>query len=104
MRRVRKRQASFLESSPPLPWGQHLGLWVVFQDSRVRSLGSHPDPVILEGGRFSGGEEGMGETFADQGMVVTIWALSLGRSSRRARRPTRRGRNHYISIWGESLG
>lgn len=70
----------------------------------MRSLGSHPDPVILEEGRFSGGEEGMGETFAGQGMVVTIWALSLGRSSRRARRPTRRGRNHYISIWGESLG
>lgn len=71
----------------------------------MRTLGSHPDPVILEGGdRFSGGEEGMGETFTSQGMAVTIWALSLGRSSRRARRPTRRGRNHYISIWGESLG
>lgn len=33
---------------------------------------------------------------------MMVWALSTGRSPRRIRRPSRRGRNHNINIWSKS--
>lgn len=36
-------------------------------------------------------------------VIMTVWASSAGRSSRRFHRPARRGRNHNSNIWSKSL-
>lgn len=56
-------------------------------------------------GGFQGREGNEGDIDGLRGSSDDL-GLSTGASSRskRLRRPARRGRNHYSSIWGESLG
>lgn len=60
-------------------------------------------PVTLDGSRSPGIEE-LGRPPKGQGVVMTVWAWSAGRSSRRFHRPApaRRGRNHHVDIWSKS--
>lgn len=59
-----------------------------------------PAPVTL--GEMGHWGKGSWETLKVWGIVMTVWALSTERSSRRIHRPARRGRNHNLNIWSKS--
>lgn len=67
-------------------------------------LGSHSRPSHIRRGGFLS-KRSEGDPHGSRGGSDDL-GLSTGVSSRsrRVRRPARRGRNHYSSIWGESLG
>lgn len=78
------------------------------QLSNLRSsedqLGAHSRPSHIRTGGFLE-KRNDGDPHGSRGGSDDL-GLSTGVSSRsrRVRRPSRRGRNHYSSIWGESLG